>query len=154
MKYIIVRYRFLRYWFRFVSRLWLDTDIPSKHFVWLQDVFKTSSRHVFKTSSSRFQRNNFSPSNFCAEDVLKTPWRHVLKTSSRRLEDQQIFAGKFQPNLCNRCHGLLMMSINLSDITITNIKGSDYRCIISLISKNEAINLMQNADLTEKSGIL
>ena len=40
------------------------------------------------------------------------------------------------------------MSINLSHITILNIKGSDYRSIISLISANEAINLMQNADLT------
>ena len=42
------------------------------------------------------------------------------------------------------------MSRNLSDITILNIKGSDYSCIISLISKKEAINLMQNADLTKK----
>ena len=47
-----------------------------------------------------------------------------------------------------------MMYINLSDIAILNIKGSDYRCIISLISKNEAINLMENADLTEKNGTL
>ena len=45
-----------------------------------------------------------------------------------------------------------MMSMNLTDITILNIKGSNYRCIISLISKNEAINILQNADLTEKSG--
>ena len=37
--------------------------------------------------------------------------------------------------------------MNLSDIAILNIKGSEYHCIISLISKNEAINLMQNADL-------
>ena len=37
-----------------------------------------------------------------------------------------------------------------SDIAILNIKCSDYRCIISGISKNEAINLMQNTDLTEK----
>ena len=44
-----------------------------------------------------------------------------------------------------------MMSINLSHIAILNIKGSDYCCIISLISNNEAINLMQNADLTKKS---
>ena len=40
--------------------------------------------------------------------------------------------------------------MNLSDIAISNLKGSSYCCIISLISKNEAINLMQNADLTEK----
>ena len=49
---------------------------------------------------------------------------------------------------------LLMMSMNLSDVAILNIKGSDYCCIISLISKHEAINLMQNVDLTEKSGTL
>ena len=43
-----------------------------------------------------------------------------------------------------------MVSINLSDIGTLNIKGSDYCRIISLISKNEAIKLLQNADLTEK----
>ena len=61
----------------------------------------------------------------------------------------------FQPNVCNRCHDLLMMSMNLSNIAILNIKGSDYCCIIiSLISKNEAIKLMQNANLTKKGGTL
>ena len=34
---------------------------------------------------------------------------------------------KFQPNVCNICHDLLMMYMNLSDIAILNIKGSDYR---------------------------
>ena len=43
-----------------------------------------------------------------------------------------------------------MMSMNLSDTVILIIKGSNYRCIISGISKSEAINLMQNIDLTEK----
>ena len=61
---------------------------------------------------------------------------------------------KFQPNVCNRCHDLLMVSVNLTDIAILNIKGLDYHCIISLISKNEAINLIQTADLTGKSGTL
>ena len=49
---------------------------------------------------------------------------------------------KFQPNACNRCHDLLMMSRNLSDIAILNIKGPDYRYIITGMSKNEAIHLM------------
>ena len=40
--------------------------------------------------------------------------------------------------------------MNLSDIAILNIKGSDYCCIISLISKNKAKNLLKNADLTKK----
>ena len=61
------------------------------------------------------------------------------------------YSFKFQPNVCNRYHDLLMISMNLNDIAILNIKGSDYHCIISLISKSEAIKLMQNADLTEKN---
>ena len=39
---------------------------------------------------------------------------------------------------------------NLSDIAILNIKGSDSRCIITLISKNKAVKFLQNVDLTEK----
>ena len=53
---------------------------------------------------------------------------------------------KFQSNVCNGCHDLLMMSMNLSDIAILNVKGSNYRCIISGISKSEALNLKQNTD--------
>ena len=44
---------------------------------------------------------------------------------------------KFQPNVCNRCHDL-MISMNLSDIAIIAViillLYSDYHCIISLIS--------------------
>ena len=41
------------------------------------------------------------------------------------------YSFKFQPNICNRCHDLLMMSMNLNGIAILNVKGSDYRCIIT-----------------------
>ena len=44
-----------------------------------------------------------------------------------------------------------MMSMNPSNIAILNINASDYRCIISGIRKNEAINLMQNTYLTKKA---
>ena len=47
-----------------------------------------------------------------------------------------------------------MMPINLSDIAILNIQGSDYCCIISLINKNKAINLLENAALALKKGKL
>ena len=47
-----------------------------------------------------------------------------------------------------------MMSMNLSDNATLNIKGSNDRYVIALVIKNEAINLMQNADLTEKNGTL
>ena len=61
---------------------------------------------------------------------------------------------KFQPNVCNGCHDLLMMSMDLSDLDILNIVSGDYGCIISRIIQSEAINLKQNIDLTEKSRIL
>ena len=41
----------------------------------------------------------------------------------------------FQPNVCNRYNNLLMMSLNISDIVVSNIKGAVYCCIISGISK-------------------
>ena len=47
-----------------------------------------------------------------------------------------------------------MMSMNSSHITIFNIKGSDYCCIISGISKSEAIKLLQNIDMTRTCGTL
>ena len=56
----------------------------------------------------------------------------------------------FQFQVCNGCHGLLMVSISLSNIALLNIKGSDYCCINGGISKSEAINLMKNINLTTK----
>ena len=47
-----------------------------------------------------------------------------------------------------------MTSMNLSDIAILNIKGSNYCYVITGIGKSEAIKLLQNIDLTEKSGTL
>ena len=47
-----------------------------------------------------------------------------------------------------------MMSMKLGDIAVLKIKGSSYCCIITGISKSEIINLLQNNDLTEKSGTL
>ena len=61
---------------------------------------------------------------------------------------------KFQPNVCNRCHDVLMMPMNLRNIAFLNIKGAVYHCIISRTNRSEAINLMQNVDLTEKSRTL
>ena len=64
------------------------------------------------------------------------------------------FSFNFQANGCNICHDLLIMSINFSDIAVLNIKGSDYRRIINVISKNEVLNLMQNGYLSKNNGTL
>ena len=61
---------------------------------------------------------------------------------------------QFQLDVCNCCHDVLMISMNLSGIAILNIRGTDYCYIISRISESDSINLMQNGDLTEISGTL
>ena len=73
----------------------------------------------------------------------------VLKTSESKKCDTFHYwyfldeGCKFKPDVCNGCHNLSMTSMNLSDIVILNINGADYCCIISGITKNEA---MQNID--------
>ena len=59
---------------------------------------------------------------------------------------------KFKPPVCNGCHDVLMISLDLNYIAILNIDGVDYGCIINGISKSEAINLLENANLSEESG--
>ena len=44
-----------------------------------------------------------------------------------------------------------MISTKLSDSAILSIKGFYYRFIVSVISKNEAINLMKNLDFNKKN---
>ena len=44
--------------------------------------------------------------------------------------------------------------MHFRNIGILNIKSADYCCIISGINKNEALHLMQNADLTGETGPL
>ena len=61
---------------------------------------------------------------------------------------------KFQPDICNRCHNVLMMSMSFSDIAILNNNDADYLCTISRISKYKAVNLLQNIDLTKKNRTL
>ena len=58
---------------------------------------------------------------------------------------------KVQLYLCNVCHDLLQMPMNLGNITILNINGADYHCIINRISKNEAIKIMRNIKLNKKT---
>ena len=43
-----------------------------------------------------------------------------------------------------------MVYMKLSNIAVLSINGADYCCIITGISKSEAINLMQNIFLSEK----
>ena len=57
---------------------------------------------------------------------------------------------EFQYSICNGCHDLSMLCLNISDIAITTLKNFDYRCIIHNISKSEAIDLLENSVLEDR----
>ena len=50
---------------------------------------------------------------------------------------------KFQTSVCNGCHDLTLLCLNLSDIVIITVKAVEYHCIICDISKCEATNLLE-----------
>ena len=50
-----------------------------------------------------------------------------------------------QDSVCNGCHDLTMLSVDISDIDIITVKNLDCHCIIHNISKSEAINLSKIA---------
>ena len=60
---------------------------------------------------------------------------------------------KFEPNVSNKCHGMLMTAYELKNIAILTVKGVDYRCILWGISKTEAANRLNNSALEDK-GVL
>ena len=59
-----------------------------------------------------------------------------------------------EPYLCNRCHDLMQKAMNFNDVAIVSVKGNDYRIHFWYISKDEAINIMHNSSLNEKTGLL
>ena len=60
---------------------------------------------------------------------------------------------KFQPYFCKGCHTVSMMAYELKCIPILNAKGVDYRCILLGISRDEAVNRLNNSALEDK-GVL
>ena len=56
---------------------------------------------------------------------------------------------KIQVDVWNRCHDVLMMSMNLSVFPVLNINCVDYSSVINRTTKGEAVNLLQNADLNK-----
>ena len=57
---------------------------------------------------------------------------------------------KFEPRVCNKCHDVLMTAYELKNIAILNVKSVDYRCIFGGISRNEAVDILNNSVLEDR----
>ena len=128
------------------------SKLHRKEYVETMWIFRPSKLHWKSTPKWRGNSSKFG--------LRRTD---VIPTSNRRGFDVVCPLGychywyflsysfEFQPNVCHRCHDFFFFFINISDISILNIKGSDYCCVINLISKNGAIKFIQNGDLTKKA---
>ena len=59
---------------------------------------------------------------------------------------------KFKPGVYNGCHYFMKKAISFTYVDIVTIKGNYYIIHFLYMSKYEAINLLRNDDLAEKSG--
>ena len=57
---------------------------------------------------------------------------------------------KFDPKVCNGCLDLKQKVMSFNDVTIISVKENDNRVYFWYMVKDEAINLLRKADLTEK----
>ena len=57
---------------------------------------------------------------------------------------------KFKLHVCNGCHAVSLMASELKNIAMLNIKVIDYRCILWSISRDEAVNRLNNSVLEDK----
>ena len=60
---------------------------------------------------------------------------------------------KFKLCVCNKCHEVLMAAYELKNIAILNVKGIHFRCILQRITRDEAVNRLNNSVLEDK-GVL
>ena len=57
---------------------------------------------------------------------------------------------EFEPYVCNKCHDISMMAYELKNAAILKVKGVDYRCILCNMTRNDAINRLNNSKLDDK----
>ena len=58
---------------------------------------------------------------------------------------------RFEPHVCNKCHDVLMTAYKLKDIAILNVKEVDFRCILWIIGRDEAVNRLNNSMSEQRS---
>ena len=59
----------------------------------------------------------------------------------------------YESHVCNKCHDISMMAYELESIAILNIKGVDYRCLLWNMTKNDAIEFLNNSLLDNKGAL-
>ena len=60
----------------------------------------------------------------------------------------------YEPYLCNGCHDLMQKAMNFNDVAIVSVNGRNFRNHFLFMSKDDAINIMNNSNLNDKKDVL
>ena len=61
---------------------------------------------------------------------------------------------KHEPYLCDGFHDLMQKAMSFNSVAIFYVKGSAYWIHFWCITKDDAINIMNDSNLTDKKGVL
>ena len=61
---------------------------------------------------------------------------------------------RFQPYYCDGCSDMNMKAVSFNNLAVVYVKGNAYRINFAFMTKDDAINKMNNANLKDKSGVL
>ena len=61
---------------------------------------------------------------------------------------------KYENYLCNGLHDFMQKAMSFNDVAVVYVKGSAYRINFWYMSKNDATNIMNCSNLTDKRGAL
>ena len=61
---------------------------------------------------------------------------------------------KYEKYLCNGCHDLIQTAMSFNNVAITQVKGSAERVHFWYMSKDDATNIMNGSNLTNKRDAL
>ena len=59
----------------------------------------------------------------------------------------------YKPYLCDGCNDLMQKAVSCNNVVVVSAKGIDYRIHFCFMSKNDAINLLNDSVLSNK-GVL
>ena len=60
---------------------------------------------------------------------------------------------RYEPYLCNGCHDLMQKAMSFNGVAIVYIKRNAYRIHFWYMSKDDAISIMTNSNLTDRKGV-
>ena len=61
---------------------------------------------------------------------------------------------KYEPYLWNGCDDLMQKAVSFNNVAIAYVKGNSYRSHFLYMSKDDAFNIMNGSNLSDKRGVL